>query len=133
MILDILLWTGIVAGLAASAAALYGRYRILPKCFTGPATCKLEAGGCSVLFRTPNASLYGVPNSLLGVVFYGAMIAGILWKWPLWILFIGASLALFTSIRLGISLIRNRLECRICWTGHVANLIVWLVLLTRLL
>jgi hypothetical protein len=33
--------------------------------------------------------------------------------------------ALAMSIFLAGSLIRNRRECRICWTGHVANAVLF--------
>lgn len=130
-IVSIFLVAAITGGLCSSIAALYGRYFILPSFLTGPKTCKMEAGGCQILFRTKRASLFGVPNSFLGLVFYILITAGLWMEWPTSILLIGASAALLTSIRLGISLLRNKLECRICWTGHFSNLILWILLIFR--
>lgn len=130
-IVSIFFTLSITGGLLSSIAAFYGRYFVLPSFLTGPKTCKMEAGGCQVLFRTPRASLFGVPNSFLGLVFYILIIAGLWMGWPSWLLLLGASFALFTSVWLGISLLRNKLECRICWTGHIANLILWILLLFR--
>ena len=45
----------------------------------------------------------------------------------------GASAALAMSLYLAWVLIRDRLECRICWTGHAANAALWLGLALRLL
>lgn len=120
-------------GFLAASAALYGRYRTLPAFLTGPNICRLEAGGCQVLFRTRNAALLGVPNSLLGVLYYPLLAAGLLWGWPLPLLFAAASFAFLMSVLLAWILVRDKLECRICWAGHLCNTIIWLVLLMRLL
>jgi hypothetical protein len=29
-------------------------------------------------------------------------------------------------------LLRDKLECRVCWTGHVCNTVIWMALLIRL-
>ena len=65
MALSYLRWIALIAGAAASFAALWGHYRVLPAWLTGPEVCRLENGGCTVLFRSPRASLLGVPNALL--------------------------------------------------------------------
>jgi uncharacterized membrane protein len=130
-LLDLGLGGGTIAGALASAVALYGRYRILPAVLTGPHVCRLEAGGCQVLFRTPAASLLGVPNAVLGLIMYGMLGLGLLLHWPSVWLLAGSTLALAMSAYLARYLVANRLECRVCWTGHVANLVVWLLLLVR--
>ena len=123
-----LIWTALVAGTAASAAALYGHYFVLPSWLTGPEVCQLEHGGCAVLFRTPRASLLGVPNALLGVMLYLLLAIGLLLDWPpLW-LFLMTLPAIAMSAFLGWSLLTRGLQCRICWTGHLANGILALAL-----
>ena len=129
--LETVLWAGMLAGTASALAALWGRYRDLPGWLTGPATCKLEGGGCQVLFRTPKAALLGVPNALLAMGFYVLLAAGRKMGWPVSWLLGGASLALGMSAFLAWSLISRKLECRICWTGHWANLVIWGALLAR--
>jgi len=119
---------GIAVGSAASIAALYGRYRVLPAALTGPNVCNLEAGGCAALFRTPTAALVGVPNSALGLLFYGTLAVGLFLGWPKRLLLAGATLALTMSAYLAAALIQQRLECRVCWAGHAANLAIWLAL-----
>jgi uncharacterized membrane protein len=128
-----LIWAAIFAGACASAAALYGHYLVLPGWLTGPEICQLEDGGCQVLFRTPRARLLGVPNAALGIVLYAVLAAGVLLEWPPLFLFALTWPALAMSIFLGHSLISNRRQCRICWTGHAANLTLFLALGARAL
>jgi len=128
----ILLVGGIALGSAAAGAALYGRYRVLPAALTGPNVCKLEAGGCQALFRTPTAALLGVPNSALGLLFYGALTLGLLRRWPRPVLLAGTSAALAMSAYLARTLVMQGLECRVCWAGHASNAAIWLALLIGL-
>src|SRR5262245_27763457 len=131
--LTAILWLAICVGLIAAAAALYGRYKILPAIFTGPAVCQLEEGGCAVLFRTKRASLLGLPNALFGIAFYLLLAIGLVLNWSGALLLVAASPALLMSIFLGYSLITNHLQCRICWTGHFANATIWIALLLKLI
>ena len=121
----------ILIGFVAACAALYGRYRVLPAFLTGPNVCKLEAGGCQVLFRTPNAALLGLPNSFLGVLFYPLLALGLHLGWPFSLLFAASSFSFGMTLYLAYVLLRDKLECRICWTGHVCNTVLWLILLSR--
>jgi uncharacterized membrane protein len=129
MALSYLRWIALIAGAAASFAALWGHYRVLPAWLTGPEVCRLENGGCTVLFRSPRASLLGVPNALLGVLLYVVLAVGLLRDWPAWLLFAMTLPALAMSAFLGHSLITRRLQCRICWTGHIANVVLAATLL----
>jgi uncharacterized membrane protein len=129
---DVLVWLALAAGAAAAIAALYGHYRVLPGWLTGPEVCRLEDGGCAVLFRSPRSALLGVPNALLGVLLYVVLAAGLLLHLPPSWLFVLTLPAVAMSAFLGWSLIRNRLECRICWTGHIANASLALLLAIRL-
>jgi len=91
----------------------------------------MEDGGCAVLFRSPRARLIGVPNALLGVLLYVLLALGLLFEWPAWLLFAMMLPAVAMSAVLGYSLITRHLQCRICWTGHVANAILFVTLLLR--
>jgi uncharacterized membrane protein len=133
IILSIILWCAIVVGAIAASAALYGHYKVLPAFFTGPSVCQLEEGGCAVLFRTPRASLLGPPNALFGLILYLLLAVGLIFNGPIWLLFIAAAPALLMSIYLGYSLLKNHLQCRICWAGHFSNATIWLTLLIKLI
>ncbi len=124
-------WVALTIAAAASLAALYGHYRDLPAWLTGPTICKLDGNGCAVLFRTPRASLLGVPNAALGLLLYVILAIGVVDRWPwAWLLALMTP-ALVMSVFLAGSLIRNRRECRICWTGHIANAFLFAYFVVR--
>ncbi len=126
-----IIWIALVLGLAAAVSALYGHYFVLPGWLTGPEICQLEHGGCAVLFRSPRSRLLGVPNAALGVLLYILLAAGlIVGAPPLW-LFLMTLPAVAMSAFLGWSLTVNHLQCRICWTGHVANVVLAVSLAIR--
>jgi uncharacterized membrane protein len=126
--MDVIVWIALAGGACASAAALYGHYYVLPGWMTGPEICKLEYGGCAVLFRSPRARLLGVPNAALGLALYALLAAGLILGWPRLWLFVLTWPALAMSAFLGYSLIANRRQCRICWAGHVANATLFVAL-----
>jgi uncharacterized membrane protein len=120
-----IVWIALIVATAASAAALYGHYRDLPAWMTGPTICRLDGNGCAVLFRTPRARLLGVPNAALGLLLYAVLAFGVIARWPpVWMLALTVP-AIAMSIFLAGSLLRNRRECRICWTGHIANVVLF--------
>ena len=119
-------WIALIVAGAASAAALYGHYRDLPGWLTGPTICRLDGNGCAVLFRTPRARVLGVPNAALGLALYAILAIGVVADWPAMWLLVLTTPAMAMSIFLGASLIRNKRECRICWTGHAANAVLFL-------
>ena len=128
-----LIWIALLLGASASVAALWGYYGVLPGWMTGPEICRLEDGGCAVLFRTPRAALLGIPNASLGIVLYAALAAGLLIGAPPLLLFAMTIPAVAMSAFLAYSLISRGLECRICWTGHAANVTLAVLLGIRAL
>ena len=126
-----LIWVALLGGAAASTAALYGHYRVLPSFLTGPEICRLEHGGCAVLFRSPRARLLGIPNAALGVTLYALLAVGLLMNWPTSVLVAMTVPAVLMSAFLGWSLIANGHECRICWLGHFSNAAMLILLLFR--
>ena len=72
-----LTWLALATAAIAAAAALYGHYRELPEWMTGPEVCRIEGGGCAVLFRSPRSALLGVPNAGLGLGFYAVLALGL--------------------------------------------------------
>lgn len=128
---DLIVWIALGCGLAASVAALYGHYLVLPAWLTGPEVCRLENGGCTALFRSPRARLLGVPNASLGVLLYVLLAIGVASGWPAGLLLVLTLPAIAMSAFLGWSLITNGLQCRICWTGHAANGVLAVTLALR--
>ena len=125
---DAVIWMALACGLAASVAALYGHYLVLPAWLTGPDVCRMENGGCTALFRSPRARLLGIPNAALGVFLYILLAAGIAAGWPTLLLLLMTLPAVAMSGFLGWSLISRGLQCRICWTGHIANAVLAIAL-----
>jgi uncharacterized membrane protein len=120
-LIDVIIWAALTTGAAASSAALYGHYRVLPGWLTGPQICRLEHGGCAVLFRSSRARVLGVPTSALGLALYVLLAAGLILNWPpTWLLAMTLP-AVAMSAFLGYSLVVNARQCRICWAGHFAN------------
>lgn len=128
---DLLIWIAIAVGAAASVAALWGYYGVLPGWLTGPEVCKLEAGGCAVLFRSPRAALLGVPNASLGIVLYVVLSVGVATGWPSLLLALMVIPAVAMSAFLGWSLWSRGLQCRICWAGHFANFTLLIAMVVR--
>ena len=130
---EIVMWLALAGGAAAAVAALYGHYYALPGWLTGPEICRLEDGGCSVLFRSPRSALLGVPNASLGLALYALLAAGLAVHVPSWILLTMTIPAVVMSAFLGRSLIVNGHQCRICWLGHFSNITLFSLLLARTL
>src|SRR5262245_34848724 len=97
----VVIWMALAGGAAAATAALYGHYRVLPGWLTGPEICRLEDGGCAVLFRSPRSALLGIPNASLGLVLYALLAAGVIMQWPGWLLFVMTIPAVAMSAFLG--------------------------------
>jgi len=129
--LEILIWISLVVGAAASVAALWGYYRELPAWLTGPEVCAMQGGGCAILFRTPRATLLGIPNASLGILLYALLAVALLNGWPRSLLVLMVVPAVAMSAFLGWSLLSRGLQCRICWAGHLANFTLLLCLLSR--
>jgi uncharacterized membrane protein len=130
---DVLIWLALLGGTAAAAAALYGHYYVLPGWLTGPEICQLEDGGCGVLFRSPRSALLGIPNATLGLALYALLTTGLIIHAPPLVLLTMTVPAVAMSAFLGRSLIVNGHQCRICWTGHISNAVLFAMLLYRML
>lgn len=83
-----------------------------------------EVKGPSVV-KTPRAHLFGVPNSLLGTIYYPCLAAAV-WlvhgRTAEIVLLVVALGAAATSAYLAYSLIYvTRRECPYCWTSHIVN------------
>ena len=103
-----------------------------------PRFCRLEERACAAVVFTPSARVLGPPNSLLGQVFYFALLAGAADGWltdpRLWPFYLGASLA---TVGLGVYLSYAllfvlRVPCPLCFASHGINAVICgLLLLLR--
>ncbi len=103
-----------------------------------PKVCQLEERTCQTVLTTKYARLFGVPNSLLGVVYYATVILllstdwidapggiAILGVWlELWFL---VMIAAWFTVLVGFVLVYSlffiiRIPCPLCLAGHAFNL-----------
>ncbi len=100
-----------------------------------PAFCRMEERTCASVVFTPSARVFGPPNSLLGQVFYAALLAGAvsgsLTHPRLWPLYLAAGLV---SVGLGVYLSHAllfvlRVPCPLCFASHGINAVICLLLL----
>lgn len=108
--------------------------------------CAREGSSCVTVVQTPYAHVFGVPNSLLGIIYYLVLIAGAMENWSFfgigpyfhftYIVISWVQLLIFGSagtIVLGSYLIyalRRRLHvnCPLCFTAHAINALLFVLL-----
>ena len=102
-----------------------------------PTFCRMGEQTCASIVFTPRARVFGLPNSLLGQVFYLALVAGVplgfLETPMLFRLYLGASLV---TVGLGLYLSYSllfiaRVRCQLCFTSHGLNAAIFVLLLLR--
>ena len=85
--------------------------------------------------QTPRAKATGVSNALLGLLYYVAILAALptLSLPAVWITaLVMAALAAGFSVYLAYSLLFvTRMPCVYCWTGHVVNWLILILILVR--
>ncbi len=119
---------------ALFTALMYGWLEIESPLLTR--VCRVDAGDCRKVIGSPRARLFGVPNSVLGVVWYllagflaaTALATGALPLRPallvLSALTVAVGLYLIWSLRF-----RLRVDCWFCYAGHAANIVIFAALL----
>jgi len=137
-----------IAGLADAlyfTFAYYGRIKKAP--WVPEILCAREGSKCFTLLQTPYARVFGVPNPLLGIVYYLLLIAGAMENWffgvDLYVHFahvavpLGMGLLILIgagTIILGFYLIyalRHKLHiaCPLCYTAHAINAALFVLLI----
>ena len=100
-----------------------------------PSFCRMGEQTCSRVIFSPRASVFGLPNSLLGQFFYLAILAAtfanLIFLKPYFLLFLSAS---FLTVLLGIFLSYSllyltRIRCVLCFTSHAINGVIFSILL----
>jgi uncharacterized membrane protein len=105
-----------------------------PNVFWIPQVCQLKEATCMNVIGTPRAKMFGIPNSAFGIVLYTYLLIDIFFLFPPAIALVGLTLALARSIYLAYSLIYvTKIPCPLCFTTHVINLILFLIVLRMVL
>jgi uncharacterized membrane protein len=103
-----------------------------------PFFCRMDEQTCASIVFTPQARIFFIPNSVLGQLYYLAIVLGVVFGWidgplPLPLSYIVAS-ALTVSLGAYLSyalLFVNRVVCPLCFTSHSINLVIFLLLVLR--
>jgi uncharacterized membrane protein len=137
-----------LAGLADSLYFTFAYYgRIRKARWVPEILCARDGSSCVTVVQSPYARVFGVPNSLLGIVYYLLLIAGALGNWPffridlyihnIYVVSFGMRLLILISagtIILGFYLIyalRRKLhvDCPLCYTAHAINVALFVLLI----
>lgn len=94
-----------------------------------PPVCRMDEASCARIVDTREGRLFGVPNGLLGLAYYGlvaaaATVAVATGRWIACAFLVAfASLSMSTSVYLAWALIaRLRVVCAFCFLAHALNL-----------
>lgn len=122
---ELLLASCAIGGLAIAGYFSLVYYRIIePENRWIPSFCRMEKGSCMRILDTPEAKVLGVPNSVLGVLYYSAILFVPIHNFET--LFLIASIL---SVGLGMYLVhalvvRLKTHCPLCYTAHGINLVI---------
>ena len=103
-----------------------------------PSFCRMGERTCASIVFTPRARVFGIPNSVLGQVFYSALIAAVLGDFlftsPLvYFYLLGSFLTVLLGVYLTYSLLfLTRVPCKLCFTSHGINLVIFILLVIGL-
>ena len=139
-----------VLSLVGLADALYFTFayygRIKKARWVPEILCAREGSSCVTVVQTPYARVFGVPNSLLGIVYYLLLIAGAMENWSfginLYVHFtyfvVPFGMALLILISAGTTILgfyliyalRRKLhvDCPLCYTAHAINAAIFVLL-----
>lgn len=98
-----------------------------------PSVCRLKDRSCQTVLTTKYARLFGVPNSLLGVVYYLALIVLVSGGWTAGPVASALIAAAWFAVAVGFLLVYSlffiiRIPCPLCLAGHAINLLLALLL-----
>ena len=100
-----------------------------------PSFCRMDEGTCQLVIRHPDAQLSGLPNSLLGIVFYILVLsvgigAGgeLLFHFVRWLAWAAILLAAYLMYSL---FFRVKATCPLCLASHAISLTIALLLTFR--
>lgn len=127
-----------VIGIADSAYLTLAHYGIIGHANLSLA-CNLGSGGCNSVLNSPNATLFGIPNSELGLLYFSVVLGAVAIRWIIgrWVkpvMFLGfLTFGLCYSVFLLYDLFFVLgVPCPYCILAHTANgLMFFLYIFTR--
>jgi uncharacterized membrane protein len=101
-----------------------------------PRFCRMNTGECQSILHTSYARLFVLPNSLLGMVYYAAIVLVVLTSSPPLetVIYRMAVAASFVSVLISVYLAfvlfaRLKVRCVLCLTSHLLNLCNFILLM----
>ncbi len=100
---------------------------ITPDTHWVPTICRMNRDTCASVIFTPSARIFGPPNSVLGQMYYAALLIAIGLNWLIdarvWRIFVATSLVTiglgaYLSYRLLVTL---KVPCPLCFASHGLN------------
>jgi uncharacterized membrane protein len=139
-----------IAGLADAlyfTFAYYGRVRKLK--WIPAVLCARDGSSCVTVVKTPYARVFGVPNSLLGIVYYVVLMYWAESGMPVgfeatvgekyhvirvgWLLFSAGGLTVVMGFYLVYALKRKlNVDCPLCYAAHAINVVLFVLLILGL-
>ena len=136
--MTILLVTLSVVGLAIAAYFTAVAFRwVRPDTRWVPTFCRMDEQTCASIVFTPQARVFGPPNSTLGLVYYTMVLIGAALGWiddPLfrWGYLAASGLTVALGVYLSYALLFiNRVACPLCFTAHGINVVILALLILR--
>jgi len=98
-----------------------------------PSFCRMDQNSCISILQTPEARIFGVPNFLLGLFFYGGLVIVVLGNVDGFAFDILTATALFTVV-LALYLVYAlrvliKVDCILCYTAHGINTVIAFILI----
>ena len=97
--------------------------------------CAREGSSCVTVVQTPYARVFGLPNSLFGIIYYAVLI---LWTavsalapaWFIWLLIAASAVTVALGFYLVYALnVKLRTHCPLCYMGHAINAMLFVLLI----
>jgi len=112
--------------------------RIPANYYLVPRVCRMKESTCQTVLSTRDARVFGIPNSALGVLYYGIVFlitlvggweaGGLVHRLFLWISILVVLLSLYLSYSL---LFKIKILCPLCFVSHGINVLIALVLFIK--
>ena len=133
-----MLWVLLVLCLAGAVISSYftgvAYHWVRPDARWIPPVCRMGEATCASIVFTPRARVFGVPNSLLGQIYYVALAAaaggGLLAApLPYRLLVVASGVTVLLGVYLSYSLLFvTRVPCVLCFTSHAINGVLFVLL-----
>lgn len=134
----LLLFLSLIGFLISLYFTLVYYQRIPANYYLVPRICRMKESTCQTVLSTRDAKVLGIPNSTLGVLYYGIVFfitlvggsdASSIANRPfLWISILVVLLSLYLTYAL---LFRIKIVCPLCFVSHGINLLIALLVLIK--